>query len=249
MSTLSAIQVAQLDPQRMPRHVAIIMDGNGRWARSQGWRRVRGHEQGAKVVREVVTESVALGMDYLTLYAFSSENWSRPQTEVDYLMRLLGRFLDRELDTLMDNNVRLKAIGELDRLPSEVADRLFDRIEKTATNDAMTLSLAVSYGSRDELVRACRHIAEKAATGQLDPASINIETIDAHLYDTEAPDVDLLIRTAGEMRISNFLLWQIWYAEYVSVRDYWPSLTISGYHEALREYQSRQRRFGGLTNS
>ena len=201
------------------------------------------------MVREVVTESVALGLDYLTLYAFSSENWSRPQTEVDYLMKLLGRFLDSELDTLMENGVRLQAIGELDRLPAKVADKLFDRIEKTAQNDAMTLSLAVSYGSRDELVRACRSIAEKAASGELDPASIDVETIDAHLYDPHAPDVDLLIRTAGEMRISNFLLWQIWYAEYVSVKEYWPSLTISGYHEALREYQSRQRRFGGLKNS
>ena len=249
MSTLSAIQSAQLDPQRMPRHVAIIMDGNGRWARSQGWRRVRGHEQGAAVVREVVTESVALGMEYLTLYAFSSENWSRPQMEVDYLMKLLSRFLDRELDTLMNNNVRLKAIGELDRLPLEVADRLFDRIEKTAQNDAMTLSLAISYGSRDELVRACRSIAEKAAAGELDPTTINTTTIDDHLYDTAAPDVDVLIRTAGEMRISNFLLWQIWYAEYVSIKDYWPALTKEGYHQALREYQSRQRRFGGLHNS
>ena len=130
MSTLSAIQAAQLDPQRMPRHVAIIMDGNGRWARSQGWRRVRGHEQGANVVRQVVTESVALGLDYLTLYAFSSENWSRPQTEVDYLMKLLGRFLDSELDTLMENGVRLQAIGELDRLPAKVADKLLIALKK-----------------------------------------------------------------------------------------------------------------------
>jgi undecaprenyl diphosphate synthase len=239
-------RAAGLDPHGMPRHVAIIMDGNGRWAKARTWDRTRGHQQGAEVVRTITTESVKLGIDRLTLYAFSSENWIRPQREIDYLMSLLDKFLIGELPTLMENDVRLEAIGSLHRLPAQVRATLERTIAAAAGNRTMTLSLALSYGGRDELTDACRAIAAEVAAGRLAPNEITQETVQAHLYAPRAEDVDLVIRTAGEQRLSNFLPWQATYAEYVSVAPLWPDFTIAAYHGALAEYQSRERRFGGV---
>ena len=230
----------------MPRHVAIIMDGNGRWAKARTWDRTRGHQQGADVVRTITTESVKLGIDRLTLYAFSSENWIRPQLEIDFLMSLLDQFLIGELPTLMDNDVRLEAIGSLHRLPANVRATLDRTISATAGNRSMVLSLALSYGGRDELTDACRAIAAEVAAGRIAPNEITQETIQAYLYAPRAEDVDLVIRTAGEQRMSNFLPWQATYAEYVSVAPLWPDFGIPDYHAALREYQARERRFGGV---
>jgi undecaprenyl diphosphate synthase len=239
-------RAAGLDATRMPRHVAIIMDGNGRWAKARTWDRTRGHQQGAEVVRTITTESVKLGIDRLTLYAFSSENWIRPQREIDYLMSLLDKFLIGELPTLMDNDVRLEAIGSLQRLPANVRATLDRTITATAGNRAMVLSLALSYGGRDELTDACRAIATEVAAGRIAPNEITQETIQAHLYAPRAEDVDLVIRTAGEQRMSNFLPWQATYAEYVSVEPLWPDFGVPSYHAALQEYQARERRFGGV---
>lgn len=239
-------RAAGLDPTRMPRHVAIIMDGNGRWAKARTWDRTRGHQQGAEVVRTITTESVKLGIDRLTLYAFSSENWIRPQHEIDYLMSLLDKFLIGELPTLMDNDVRLEAIGSLHRLPANVRATLDRTISATTGNRSMVLSLALSYGGRDELTDACRAIAVEVAAGRIAPNEITQETIQAYLYAPRAEDVDLVIRTAGEQRMSNFLPWQATYAEYVSVEPLWPDFGIPAYHAALGEYQARERRFGGV---
>ena len=240
------VRAVGLDPLRMLRHVAIIMDGNGRWAKARTWDRTRGHQQGAGVVRAITTESVKLGLERLTLYAFSSENWIRPQHEIDFLMRLLDQFLVGELPTLMDNDVRLEAIGSLHRLPANVRATL-DRITSaTAGNRAMVLSLALSYGGRDEITDACRAIAAEVAAGRLRPEEITQETVQAHLYAPRAEDVDLVIRTAGELRLSNFLPWQATYAEYVSVGALWPDFGVTAYHAALAEYQARERRFGGV---
>ena len=238
--------VAQLglNVARMPKHVAIIMDGNGRWARKRGWIRTRGHRQGADVVRMVTTESVKLGVEHLTLYCFSSENWCRPETEINYLMKLLEEFLRAELQTLQDNGVQLKAIGRLYRLPERIRQTLEHCIAETANNDRMTLHLALSYGGRDELLDACQAIAHKVKAGNLEPDAVNEAVIEEHLYTAGSPDVDLLIRTAGEQRISNFLPWQSVYAEFVSVSCYWPEFTRDQYLDALKEFQSRERRFG-----
>jgi undecaprenyl diphosphate synthase len=239
-------RAAGLDPTRMPRHVAIIMDGNGRWAKARTWDRTRGHQQGAEVVRTITTESVKLGVDRLTLYAFSSENWIRPQREIDYLMSLLDKFLIGELPTLMENDVRLDAIGSLHRLPANVRATLDRTIAATNGNRSMVLSLALSYGGRDEITDACRAIAAEVAAGRIAPNEITQETIQAYLYAPRAEDVDLVIRTAGEQRMSNFLPWQATYAEYVSVEPLWPDFGIAAYHAALQEYQARERRFGGV---
>ena len=242
--------MAGLAPDRLPRHVAIIMDGNGRWAQAHGWQRTRGHEQGAEIVRAITTESVRLGIARLTLYAFSSENWTRPAAEVAVLMGLLERFLADELPTLMDNGVRLVAIGQLNRLPDHVRARLDATIAATRDNPNTILSLALSYGGRDELVDACRRIAADVAAGRLAAEAISLEAIQARLYGGPCPkgadDVDVVIRTAGEHRLSNFLPWQAIYAEYVSVLEPWPDFTPTVYHAALREFQCRERKFGGV---
>lgn len=237
-------KVMGLDPARMPRHVAIVMDGNGRWARSRLWDRTRGHQRGAEAVRAITTESVKLGIDRLTLYAFSSENWERPQREVHYLMDLLDRFLRGELATLMENNVRLEAIGRLDRLPEKVRRTLNEALVASAANTAMVLCLALSYGGRDELVDACKSIAAAVAAGRLQPEAIDEALFQAHLYAPSAPDVDVVIRTANEQRLSNFLPWQATYAEFVPVAPLWPDFTVPYFHAALKEYQGRERRFG-----
>jgi undecaprenyl diphosphate synthase len=239
-----------LDPTRMPRHVAMIMDGNGRWAQGRGWDRTRGHQQGADVVRAITTESVRLGIKRLTLYAFSSENWSRPRHEVDFLMLLLEQFLAGELATLQANGVRLEAIGRLDRLPGTVRTTLDAVCRATAANQNMILCLALSYGGREEIVDACRAIAEEVAAGRLRSDDIDERVLQSHLYAGAcrfaANDVDVVIRTAGEHRLSNFMLWQANYAEYISVPTLWPAFSVEDYHGALKEFQGRERRFGGL---
>jgi undecaprenyl diphosphate synthase len=226
------------------------MDGNGRWAKGRGWDRTRGHRQGADVVRAITTESVRLGIKRLTLYAFSSENWSRPRHEVDYLMLLLKEFLAGELPTLQSNGVRLEAIGRLERLPAEVR-RVLDEVRgATLGNQAMILCLALSYGGREEIVDVCRAIAEDVASGKLPLAEISEEAVQSRLYAGACPfkadDVDVVIRTAGEHRLSNFLLWQANYAEYISCPALWPEFNIDEYHAALKEFQGRERRFGGI---
>ncbi len=246
-----AASLAGLDPARLPRHVAIIMDGNGRWAQAHGWQRTRGHEKGAEIVRAVTTESVQLGIARLTLYAFSSENWSRPPAEVAVLMGLLQRFLIDELPTLQDNGVRLMAIGQLQRLPAEVRRTLDATIAATRDNPNTILSLALSYGGRDELVDAARALAQAAVEGRLDPAAITAAAFQAQLYAGACPKgadaVDVVIRSAGEQRLSNFLPWQAVYAEYVSVAEPWPEFSVDVYRRALSIYQSRERRFGSVS--
>lgn len=231
-----------LDPARLPRHLAVIMDGNGRWARKRGWERFLGHRRGADTVRAITTECVQLGIQRLTLYAFSSENWSRPPREIAVLMELLAQFLRSELPVMQENNVRLQAIGRLDRLPAEVRAVLDANLAATAGNTGMVLCLALSYGGRDELVDACRRLAARAARGELAPGSIEADTVQAELYASE--DVDLVIRTAGEQRISNFLPWQAAYAEFVTCQPLWPDFTLDDLRACLIEYQGRERRFG-----
>ncbi len=230
----------------IPRHIAIIMDGNGRWAKERGFPRLEGHRAGAESVREVMEACIELGVEYLTLYAFSSENWARPETEVTALMSLLDRFLDEKAKDLDRQNVRLLAIGQLDRLPAKTR-ALIDRIQKrTAGHTAMTLVLALSYGGREEIVSAARSLATDAVNGKISPAEIDGEMFASRLQTAGIPDPDLLIRTSGEMRVSNFLLWQISYSEIVIVKKFWPSFRQGDLFEAVQEYQRRHRRFGAL---
>ena len=230
----------------LPTHVAIIMDGNGRWARQRNLPRVEGHRHGAESVRAVVRAAGEIGVKYLTLYAFSVENWSRPKDEVDTLMKYLARYLKSEAAELQKNNVRLEVIGQIYRLPEPVQEQLARTIHALSKNNGLTLVLALSYGSRTEMVDAVRSIASKAQQGKLDPAEINEQTISQHLYTRNIPDPDLLIRTSGEMRISNFLLWQISYAELVVTPTLWPDFRKKDFVEALEEFTRRHRRFGGL---
>jgi undecaprenyl diphosphate synthase len=229
-----------------PAHIAVIMDGNGRWAEQQGLRRIFGHKEGIHSVREITTECARMGVESLTLYAFSVENWKRPDPEIRYLMRLLRKFLIDERPTLMDNNVRLRCIGRLDDLPAPALKELRKTEEITSSNSGMLLRLALSYGSRTEIADALRQIAEDARSGVLDPAHIDDETLRAYLYDPETPDPDLLIRTAGEMRVSNFLLWQISYSELFVSPVCWPEFRKAQLMDALRAYSGRKRKFGGL---
>ncbi len=227
-------------------HIAIIMDGNGRWAKERGLPRAEGHRAGAESIREVTEACIELGVKYLTLYAFSSENWNRPKTEVDALMKLLDRFLDDKASELDKQNIRLQAIGDLDRLPAATRKRL-DRIqEQTKNHQTMTLVLALSYGAREEITAAVREIAKAAIAGEISPDQINGELIAQHLYTKDIPDPDLLIRTSGEMRVSNFLLWQISYSEIVIVKKMWPDFRQGDLFAAVDEYKSRHRRFGAL---
>jgi undecaprenyl diphosphate synthase len=230
----------------IPRHVAIIMDGNGRWAKERGLPRLEGHRAGAESVREVMEACIELGVEYLTLYAFSSENWSRPATEVGALMSLLDRFLDEKAKDLDRQNVRLLAIGQLDRLPAKTR-ALIELIKaRTANNTTMTLVLALSYGGREEIVTAARSLATDAVEGKISPAEIDAELFASRLQTAGIPDPDLLVRTSGEMRVSNFLLWQISYAEIVIVKKFWPDFRQGDLFESVREYQRRHRRFGAL---
>jgi undecaprenyl diphosphate synthase len=239
----------QLSPQAksaLPAHVAVIMDGNGRWAKQRGLPRVEGHRNGAESVRAVVRAAGEVGIKYLTLYAFSVENWSRPKDEVDALMNYLARFLKAEISELQKYNVRLQAIGQIYRLPEFVQEQLKKTTAALAKNNGLTLILALSYGGRTEIVEAVRRIATEAQQGKLDPAEINEQVIAQHLYTQHIPDPDLLIRTSGEMRVSNFLLWQISYTELVVTQTLWPDFRKAQFFEALEEYARRQRRFGAV---
>ncbi|HLU38568.1 MAG TPA: polyprenyl diphosphate synthase [Planctomycetota bacterium] len=230
----------------VPRSVAVIMDGNGRWARSRGLERIRGHEYGIEAVRETVTECARAGVEWLTLYAFSEENWRRPRREIDLLMGLLRRFLVAERPTLMDNRVRLVHAGRRDRLGKETLAVLDETIALTANNDGMTLCLAISYGGRAELVDAARAIARDVAQGALAPEAVDEAAITARLYQPAMPDPDLLIRTAGELRVSNFLLWQISYAEIWVTDACWPEFRKEHLEQAFAAFAKRVRRFGAV---
>lgn len=233
-----------INKDNLPKHLAIIMDGNGRWAKKQGFLRAIGHENGTKAVKEVVESCAKLGIENLTLYAFSTENWNRPKLEVEALMNILVNSLKKELPTLINNNIRLNTIGNTDLLPSRARRQLLDVIEQTKGNSRMTLTLALSYGSREELISAFKKITDKINTNQLTTADINEATINQHLYTYDLPDVDLVIRTSGEHRISNFLLWQIAYAELYFTDVLWPDFREKDLHEAIISYQQRERRFG-----
>ncbi|MBZ4044434.1 isoprenyl transferase [Flavobacterium hibisci] len=233
-----------IDKTNLPKHLAIIMDGNGRWAKQQGFLRAFGHENGTKSVKETIKICAKLGIEYLTLYAFSTENWNRPKLEVQALMKILINSLRKELVTLQENNIRLNAIGNLDRLPKSAQKELLDVIEKTKNNTHLTLTLALSYGSREELVNAVRLISDKVKNNIISLDSIDDSIINEHLYTQNLPDVDLLIRTSGEHRISNFLLWQIAYSELYFTDVLWPDFKEQDLYEAIISYQKRERRFG-----
>ena len=228
----------------MPKHIAIIMDGNGRWAKQKGRLRVFGHENGTKSVREITETCVELDIENLTLYAFSTENWKRPKIEVQTLMRLLISSLKNEIKTLQDNNIRLHTIGNTDELPSKVQRELQEVISQTKDNKKMTLTLALSYGSRDEIINTIKQISTKVKNNIISPEKIDESVINEHLYTRNLPDVDLLIRTSGEQRISNFLLWQIAYAELFFTDILWPDFNKEHLYEAILSYQNRERRFG-----
>lgn len=230
----------------MPRHIAIIMDGNGRWAKERGLARIEGHEAGSRTVRAVTEACVELGIEFLTVYAFSTENWKRPEAEVNALWALLEHFVAQETPTLMENNVRLRAIGRLGELPAGCQQALQRTIDLTGGNTATTLILAVNYSGRTELVDATREIGIKLASGDIRPEAIDVETIAQHLYTRDFPDPDLLIRTSGEMRLSNFLLWQLAYTEIHVTEKLWPDFGKDDLRAAIADYSSRHRRFGGL---
>lgn len=233
-----------IDTEKLPQHMAIIMDGNGRWAKQKGMLRVFGHENGTTSVRKTVEACAKLGIKHLTLYAFSTENWKRPKTEVDTLMNLLIKSLKKELKTLNENNIKLQAIGNIEQLPSSAFRELNEVIDKTKTNNRMVLTLALSYGSREEILNAVKTISDKVKNNIISIAEIDESIINQHLYTHNLPDVDLLIRTSGEYRISNFLLWQIAYAELYFIDVLWPDFTEDHLYEAIVSYQKRERRFG-----
>ena len=235
---------SNIHPQNLPKHIAIIMDGNGRWAKEKGQLRVFGHENGTKSVRTTVESCAELGIKNLTLYAFSTENWNRPKLEVKTLMQLLISSLKKEMSTMQKNSIRLNAIGNLEHLPTRVRKELLHVIYETKNNTQMTLTLALSYGSRAELVNATKQICEKVKNNIISVENIDEPLINQHLYTQNLPDVDLLIRTSGEKRISNFLLWQIAYAELYFIDVYWPDFTNENLYEAIINYQKRERRFG-----
>ncbi|WDF69942.1 isoprenyl transferase [Sphingobacterium oryzagri] len=234
----------KINREKLPEHIAIIMDGNGRWAKGIGKLRIFGHQNGVSAVREAMEGSVAIGIKYLTLYAFSSENWNRPKLEVKALMELLVNTLAKETKTFMDNGIRLHTIGNLTDLPQNCQNRLADTIELTKDNDQCVLTLALSYGSRAELVDATKLIAQKVLDGTLNIADINEKTISKHLYTADLPDPDLMIRTSGEQRISNYLLYQMAYTEFCFLDKMWPEFTREDLYEVVYNYQHRERRFG-----
>jgi len=236
--------IEKINKDNLPKHLAIIMDGNGRWAKQKGLLRAFGHENGTKSVRLTVETCAKLGIKNLTLYAFSTENWNRPKLEVDTLMKLLISSLKNELQTLIDNNIRLNSIGNLEMLPKSAQKELLDVIKKTEKNSRMVLTLALSYGSREEIISAIKKISDKVKNNIISLDSIDESIINQHLYTQNLPDVDLLIRTSGEHRISNFLLWQIAYAELYFTDVLWPDFKEDDLYEAIISYQKRERRFG-----
>lgn len=238
---------SKIDTARLPQHIAIIMDGNGRWAQKRGEARVFGHQHGVESVRQVATTCAELGIRYLTLYAFSTENWKRPQYEVDALMDLLVHTLSEELDTLMKNNIRLRSIGDLSGLKPDCFNQLNQTMEKTSGNNRMDMILALNYSGRWEMAEAAKKIAEEVASGKLKPESINSELITGYLTTKNIPDPELLIRTGGENRVSNFLLWQIAYSELYFTNVFWPDFRENDLYEAIINYQTRERRFGMIS--
>jgi undecaprenyl diphosphate synthase len=246
-TSLDPREVVGVPPEALPRHIAIIMDGNGRWARRRGLPRLEGHRRGAQAVRAVVETTARLGIPYLTLYSFSLENWRRPKEEVRGLMALYADYLARKSRELLENDIRLIQIGRRDGLPAKVLRELEKTVELTRNNRRLTLCLALNYGARAELVDAVRKIADRVARGELRPDQISEELLSDSLYTAGLPDPDLLIRTAGEMRLSNFLLWQISYAELYVTPVLWPDFRPADLYEALRSYAQRERRFGGLS--
>ena len=233
---------------KIPAHIAIIMDGNGRWAREQGLQRILGHESGAETVRAITRECSRLGVGRLTLYAFSAENWKRPRVEVDFLMKLLEQYLVQERKEIMENNIRFTSIGRMDELPEGVRKELQKTIDLSAKNSGMVLSLALAYGGRKEIVDAVRRLAREVKEGKRTPDEIDEAAISRYLYDPEAADPDLLIRTGGDLRVSNFLLWQISYTELWVTPVKWPEFKKDHLHEAIREFSKRARRFGNIND-
>lgn len=234
----------KVDTNKLPLHVAVIMDGNGRWARKQGKMRVFGHQNGVQAVRDVTEAAAELGVKFLTLYAFSTENWNRPKDEVDALMELLIHTIHGERHTLKKNNIKLQVIGDLDALPENCKEEIAEAMRETAANDRLTLVLALSYSSRWEITAAMKQIAQKVEEGKILPSEITEKTIEEHLTSTGIPDPELLIRTSGEFRISNFLLWQIAYSELYFTPKLWPEFGKEDFYKALIDYQQRERRFG-----
>jgi undecaprenyl diphosphate synthase len=245
-ATLERLAAAGLSPERLPRHVAVIMDGNGRWARQRGLPRIEGHRRGVQSVRATIEEGCRLGLGQLTLYCLSVENWKRPQAELDFLMALLHQYLLAERAEIMEQNIRFTTIGRREGLPDEVLREIDENVRLSQGNSGMVLCLAINYGGRTELADACRLLAERVRRGELAAEAIDETAIGAALYTAGMPDPDLLIRTAGEMRVSNFLLWQISYAELWVTDKCWPDFNAELLQQALRDYAGRTRRFGGL---
>lgn len=243
------ISLSDIDLERVPSHVSIIMDGNGRWAQARGLDRSKGHVAGVDALRETVTTSVRLGLDALSVYAFSTENWRRPQREVDLLMHLFATTLVKELPLFHQENVRLRFLGDLEALPKKTYDVFQRGLDETSNHTGMTFALAVNYGSRAEIARACRQIADEVATGIIDASAIDEQVVAEHLYTTGMPDPELLIRTSGELRLSNYLLWQLAYTEFYVTDMMWPDFDRWEFLRAVRAFQSRNRRFGGVVAS
>ena len=241
---MTAPLYAEIDLNRLPRHVAIIMDGNGRWAKQHKVKVALGHRTGTETLREIIRSSSDIGIEALSLYAFSTENWARPTAEVEALMQLILDFFASEIDELDEKNVRITILGDKDALPKRQRDALCEAERRTADNTGLRLNIAINYGARAERARAARKIAEEVRAGTLDPAEVNEEVFAQRLYTRDLPDVDLLIRTSGEMRLSNFLLYQCAYAEFVFPTMLWPDFTVEDYHRCIAQYQGRKRRFG-----
>ena len=247
--TLDTQEALGRSGKQLPRHIAIIMDGNGRWAERRDLPRMSGHEQGARRVRDIVTHCAELGIEVLTLYCFSTENWKRPRHEVDLLMTLYVKYLIAERDTIMANNVRFRHIGRRSGLPESVVEEMDQTIRESCNNTGLILCLALNYGSREEITDAVREIARDVQSGRLDPSDINEKLIDQSLYTAGLPDPDLLVRTANERRVSNFLLWQISYAEIHVCQTLWPDFSVEDLNTAIKDFAGRERRFGKVTSA
>jgi undecaprenyl diphosphate synthase len=245
-SAASASETGEPRGDNIPRHVAIIMDGNGRWAKARGLPRIAGHHAGMKTVKKITKAADRIGVDVLTLYAFSTENWKRPKDEVEFLMKLPQEFLSIELEELYENNVRVRMMGKRDHLPNHTVEAVEAAIERTKNNTGLILNFALNYGSRDEMVEAARELARQSAKGELNPEDIDDEKFSKQLLSSDLPEPDLLIRTSGELRLSNFMLWQLAYSEFWFTDVYWPEFSEEHFFGAVREYQRRARRYGGL---